>query len=109
MVFGASGLDLVQFAKGKDIVADDIFSAVVLVEAAGLGVVNQVILHNDTAAALIGIKSPAAVGVGIDIVEDVIADDGAFGRAERINTAHVTEHTPAEMVHVIEADGIAFA
>ena len=109
MVLDARCLYLVELAKGEDIVANDIFFAVVLVEAACLNVVDQIIFHHDSGAALVGIESPAAVGVGIDIVKDVVSDDGALRRPKRINPAHVTEHTPADMVHVIEADVISFS
>jgi len=61
MLLHPCGLDLVQFAESQDIVTNDIFFTVVLVEAAGLGVIDQVILHHDAGAALIGIKSPATV------------------------------------------------
>ncbi len=66
-----------------------------LVEAAGLGVVDEVVLQHDAGAALVGVEAPAAVGVGIDIVEDVVADDRAFGGPQRVDAAHVAEHAPS--------------
>ncbi len=108
MLFDARGLYLVQLAESEDIVANDIFFAVVLVKAAGLGVIDEIVLHDDIAAALVGVKAPAAVAVGIDIVKDVVADNGAFGRAECINAAHVTEYAPSDMMHVVEAENVAF-
>jgi len=109
MLLHPCGLDLIQFAKGQDIVADDVFFAVVLVESAGLSIVDQVVLQNDAGAALIGVESPAAVGISVDVVKDVIADDSPFRWSQRINSAHVTEHRLSDMVHVVEADGVAFS
>ncbi len=79
-----------------------------LMEAAGLCIIDEIVFHNDTGAALIRIKSPATIRVRIYIVEHIIFHDSPLRRTECINTAHVTQHAPADMVHMIETDVIAF-
>ncbi len=108
VLFDASGLDLVVFGEGEDVVADDIFFAVVLVEAAGFGAVNDVIFHMDSGGAFVGVESPAAVAPGVDIVHDVVADGGTFGGAQGVDAAHIAEDAPADMVDMIKVDLIAF-
>ncbi len=78
MIFHPRRLNLVKFAKSQDIVANDIFSAVVLMEAAGLGIIDQIVFHNDITGALISVKTPAAVGIRINIVKNIIAHDSSF-------------------------------
>ena len=46
----------------------------VLVEAAGLRVVDEVVLHDDARAALVRIEPPAAVTVRVDVVDAVVVD-----------------------------------
>ena len=106
MVFDPSRRDLRVLAADQDVVADHVLFAVVLVEAAGLGVVDQVVLHRDAGTALVGIQSPAAVGVGVDVVEDIVADDGAFGRPQRVDAAHVAQHAVAQVMDVVETDAV---
>ena len=76
--FDAGALGLKAVGEGEDVVADDIFFAVVLVETAGACVVDEVVFHEDAGGAFVGVEAPAAVGVGIDVVEDVVGDEGAL-------------------------------
>ncbi len=108
MIFQPRGLDLLFLAVGQDVVPQHVLLAVVLVEAAGLGAVDEVVLEENAGAAFVGIHSPAAVGIGIDVVEDVVADDGAFGGAERVDAAHVAQQAPAEVMDVIEGERVPF-
>ena len=108
MIFQPRGLDLLLLALGEDVVPQHVLLAVVLVEAAGLGAVDEVVLEEDARAAFIGIHAPAAVGIGIDVVEDVVADHGAFGGAERIDAAHVAQQAPAQVMDVVEGERVPF-
>ena len=58
----------------EDVVADGVLLAVVLVEAAGLRAVDEVVFQLDAGRALVGVEAPAAVGVGVDVVDDVVRD-----------------------------------
>ena len=104
--FHPRGLELLLLAEGEDVVADDVLPAVVLVEAAGLDAVDEVVLEEDVGAAFVGIEAPAAVAVGVDVVEDVVDDLRAFRRAEGVDAAHVAEHAPADVVDVVEGDAV---
>ena len=104
VLLDARPLQLAVHAEGEDVVADDVFAAVVLVVAAGLGVVDEVVLHHDAGAALVVVQPPAAVIVGIDVVDDVVADGGAGRGAEGVDAAHVAQHAPAEVMDVVELD-----
>jgi len=96
----------VLFAEGEDVVAYDIFASVMLVEAGALGAIDDIVLPNDIRAAFIRIQTPAAVGEGVDVVDQIVADDGAALDAQCIDSAHVAEHKLADVVHVIELDDI---
>jgi hypothetical protein len=72
MLLDARRLDLVQLAEGQDVVADDVLAAVVLVEAARLDAVDQVVFEQDARAAFVGVQPPAAVRIGVDVVEHVV-------------------------------------
>ena len=74
MRLGPRPLDLVLRGEGEDVVPDDVLLAVVLVEAAGLGAVDEVVLHHDAGRALVGVEAPAAVVEGVDVVEEVVVD-----------------------------------
>ena len=39
-------------------------------------------------------------------MEDVVADDRPLRRAERVDTSHVTEHGPADVVHVVVGERV---
>ena len=56
--------DLAVRGEGKDVVANHIVAAVMLVEAAVVGAIDDVVLPKDVGAALVGIQSPAAVAEG---------------------------------------------
>jgi hypothetical protein len=108
VVLHACRLDLVEFAESEDVIADDVFFAVMLMEAAVLYVVNEVVFHSDSRAALVGIQSPSAVSIGVYVMDHVVADCRPFGRAERIYAPHVTEYAVSDMVHVVVIDFVAF-
>ena len=55
---------------------------------------------------LVVVESPAAVAIGIDVVNMVIADGGAVGDAEGVDATHVAQHALADVVDVIELDGV---
>ena len=54
-------LDLGLAAEGEDVVVDVVLLAVVLVEAARVGAVDEVVLHHDVAGALVGVEAVTAV------------------------------------------------
>ena len=64
--------ELRLFAKSEDVIADDILAPVVLMKAAVLGAVNNVVLKQDLAAAFVGIESPTAVRKARHVVTQVI-------------------------------------
>ncbi|OPZ97833.1 MAG: hypothetical protein BWY71_01475 [Planctomycetes bacterium ADurb.Bin412] len=107
MFFHAGSLNLAVHAIGKDVVADGVFPAVVLVVVAGFGVIDEVVLHDDVGGALIVVKAPAAAAievVGIDVMDTVVIDGGALGQSQGIDAAHVAEDTPADVVDMVEVD-----
>ena len=55
VIFNAACLQLLQPSPCEDIVANDIVAAVVLVKATALGVVDKVVFHNYSRAALVSI------------------------------------------------------
>ena len=55
MLLDPRGLKLLDQAVGEDVVANDVLLAVVLVEPAGLHVVDEVVLEQDAGASLVGI------------------------------------------------------
>ena len=65
---GPRALELGLAAEGEDVVLDVVLLAVVLVEAAGAGAVDEVVLHHDAAGALVGIEAPAAVAAGVTMM-----------------------------------------
>src|SRR6185437_6048134 len=61
VVFHASALDLVVATKGDDVVAKDVFLAVMLVEAAVRGAVDEIVFCQDMRRSLVEIDPPTAV------------------------------------------------
>ena len=58
---------------GEDVVADDVFPAVVLMVSAVLGTLNEIVFHDDSSATFVIVEPPPAVGERIDIVDVVVA------------------------------------
>ena len=86
---------------------DVVLASVVLVVAAGLDVVDEVVLHHDVGAPLVVVEPPPAAPVlvvGIDVVDVVVAHRSAGRNAQRVHAAHVAHHPPADVVDVIELD-----
>ena len=92
------------FGEGQDVVPDDVVLAVVLVEAAVRRVVDEVALHRDAGAALVGVEAPAAVAEAAHVVDVVMAHRGAFRRPERVDAAHVAQEALPEVVQVVPFD-----
>jgi hypothetical protein len=107
--FGTGDDHLALAAVDQDVIADDVLLAVVLMEAAVLGVVDEVVLEENAGGALVGVQPPAAIGIGVDVVEDVARDDRPLGRPERVNAAHVAEEAPAEVVDAIVREEVSLA
>ena len=105
--FQPAAADESVLAKGKDIVADDVVAAVVLIERLARGPVDEVGLDQDVGGALVGVDAPAAVAPGHDVVEHVVADPGAGGDAERVDATHVGKHPAADVVHVVAFNHVA--
>ena len=80
-----------------------------LVEAAGLGAEDDVVLDEEIARALVGIDAPAAVAVGLDVVDEVVAQLPAGLDRESVDAAHVGEEALAEVVDVVMLDDVAHA
>src|SRR5438132_13340420 len=57
----ARSLNLLLFGEREDVIADNVLLAVMLMESAGLRVVNDIVLRGHSARPLIEINSPPAV------------------------------------------------
>ena len=107
MGFDARALQLAVLAEGENVVANDVFAAVVLVVAAGFGVIDEIVLHRDAGAALVVVQAPAAAPekvVRVNVVDDVVADRGAGRGAQGVYAAHIAQYAPANMMNVVELD-----
>ena len=107
MGFSAGERDLSLVAKGQDVVAKDILFAVMLVHASVLHVVHQIVLIKNPGASFIRVQTPATVTRRIYIMNQIVADDSAFGWTQRIHPAHVAEHFIAEMMQVVVFNSVA--
>ena len=74
MLLDACALDLVQLAESQNVVPNDVLLAIVLMEATRLDAIDEVVLHDDAGAPFIGIESPATVGIGVHVMNDVVRD-----------------------------------
>src|SRR5438445_5922709 len=101
--------ELMFLAESKDVVANDIFAAVMLVEACAFAAINHVVLQHDAGAPFVRVESPAAVGIGLHIVNQVVAQNGSLLDAQRVNAAHIAQHTLADVVEMIEFDEVVAA
>src|SRR5437773_1730231 len=101
--------ELVFGSEGENVVANDIFATVMLVEAGALAPVNHVVFEQDVGAPFVGVKSPAAVGVRLHVMDQIVAQDRSLLNSQRVNAAHVAEHTLADVVKVIELDDVVVA
>src|SRR5205085_1448213 len=88
---GARALDLGISPEGTDAVAHDILSPIVLVEPAVSGAVDEVVLDQDIAAALVEVDAPAAVAEPGDVVEGVGPNDRSRLDAEGVDAAHIAQ------------------
>lgn len=77
-----------------------------LVEAARLRVVHDVVLQQYARAALVRVQAPPAVAVRVDVVHQVVALRRPRRDAERVDAAHVAQHARAEVVDVVVLDGV---
>src|SRR5882672_12771535 len=75
--FDARALNLLVAAERKDVVADEIRFAVVLMKAAVGSAINQVALGQNAAGAFVEIDSPAAVTVARDVMPQIVHNPGA--------------------------------
>ena len=108
VVFRAGSLQLVFVTECEDVVADDVVASVVLMESAGFGIINEVVFHYDIAAPFVCIESPAAIGMGIDIVDDVVGDSGPGGGAEGVDSGHVAEDILSDVADSVKGDAVVF-
>src|SRR5437868_96595 len=109
MGFGPRAHELMLFVEGKNVVSQDVFFPVVLMESCALAAIDDIVLQNDSSAPLIRIKSPTAISERVHIMDQVVAHDRSCLRSECIYAAHVTEQAFADVVHVIELDHICAA
>ena len=107
MVLGSGHLELLQRTPGKDIVSDDVVLAVMLMESAALGIVDQIVFHDDVAAALVGIESPTAIAIRLDVVYAVVGYYSPFAGAERVDRTHIAQQTQADMMQMVVDEFIA--
>src|SRR2546425_6214791 len=98
--------ELVFRSEGENVVANDIFAAVMLVKAGALAPVNHVVFEHDVRASFVGVKSPATVRVRPHVMNQIVAQDRSLLNSQRVNAAHVAEHALADVVKVIELDDV---
>ena len=106
MFFGAATLELIEVGEGEDIISNHIVFAIVLVVAAVGCVVAHVAFHGDTSAAFVIVEPPATVAEATDVVDMVMANRGPFRRPERVDPAHITQHSFAEVVKMVVFDAV---
>ena len=109
MRFRSSHRHLAFFAEGQNIIAYDVFFAVMLMKTPVANVVDQIILKQNPSTTFVRIQSPATVAGRIDIVDHIVADGRAFRGSQRIDAAHVAENAVANVMQVIELDLVAFS
>src|SRR5882762_5929950 len=109
MRLGPGAHQLIFLSEGEDVVANDVFPAVMLVKSGALAAIDQIVLQQDSGATLICVETPSPVGESVDVVNQVVANDGARLRAERVNGAHVAQPGLADMMHMVELDNISTA
>lgn len=89
------------FAEGKDIIADNIFLAVMLVEGLALGVMADIIFNQDIRGALIGIDGPSTVVAAANIINMVSAQFGAGLFSQGVNSTHIGKQALADIVQFV--------
>ena len=95
MVFHPCGGYLILRLVYEYVVAYDILLAVVLVEAGTLEMVHEIVLHEHSGRAFIGVEAPSSVAEGPDIVDNVVACFLSGTGAEGVDATHVTQEAPA--------------
>src|SRR6266542_3042575 len=88
--FFSRALQLCFAAEGEEVVTDDVVLAVMLMEAAVAGAIDQVVLSDDVRTALVEVDTPAPVAVAGDVVENVRANHRAGLDAQRVDATQVT-------------------
>src|SRR5205085_6140140 len=67
---GPGAHQLVPFAEREDVVAQNIFATVMLMKARALAAINDVALQNNSAAAFVGVETPAAISERVHVVDE---------------------------------------
>src|SRR5438874_2410087 len=80
-----------------------------LMKPGALAPIDDVALQDDSAAAFVGVEAPPAIGEGVHVVNEIVANNRARLRAERVNRAHVAEAKLADLVEMIELDQVGAA
>jgi len=80
-----------------------------LVEARAFTAINHVVSSRMSVAPFVRVESPAAVGIGLHIVNQVVAQNGSLLDAQRVNAAHVAQHALADVVEMIELNEVVAA
>jgi len=109
VILHTGALQLAVQTEGEDVVAYEVLAPVVLVVPARLHIVDEVALEDDLGATLVVVEPPAAptiVIVRVDMVDVVVADRSAGRGAERVDTPHVAQHAPADVMDVVVVDGV---
>src|SRR2546427_6170346 len=101
--------ELVFRAVGENVVANDIFSTVMLVKTGAFAPVNHVVFKKDVCAPFVGVESPPTIGVRPHVMNQIVAQDRSFLNSQCVNAAHVAEHALADVVKVIKLDNVVVA
>jgi len=92
--FRTCALNLMVPREGKYVVADNVRGAVMLMETAVGGAINQVALGHNAAGAFVEVNPPAAILQPRNIMPQIIPNDGARLDAQGVYAAHVAKDRP---------------
>ena len=91
-------------AECKDVPADNVFSAVMLVISVAAALIDHVPFQHNVGRSFIRVKSPAPVIAAGNVVNCVPPDPGTRLDAQQIHPAHVGEDLFAQIVNVVVVD-----
>lgn len=101
MLLYSGALKLLFFGEGKNVVAQNVLFAIVLVEAAGLCAIDNVVLDQNSSAALVSVDSPSTIAIRDGVVNEVVAQARAGRDPQAVYTAEVAQHSAAYVMYVV--------
>src|SRR5579875_1672885 len=92
--------------EGKNVVDHTVIGAVMLVQAARLRVVYNIVLGKNIAGALIKVDSPTAISEGTDVVQEVVFENRSRRDAQQVDAAHIGEQALADVFDAVVLDEV---